>query len=77
MMLGFASSAQPTESTILLADACRRVHQASNLLGVYAVLADALNDQAKAFYRHHGFIALPDSSRVLFLPLATWAKKNK
>ena len=74
MMLGFASSAQPTESTILLADACRRVHQASNLLGVYAVLVDALNDQAKAFYRHHGFIALPNQLTRLLLPLTTMAQ---
>jgi hypothetical protein len=26
---------------------------------------------AAAFYRHHGFIALPDSPLTLFLPLAT------
>lgn len=59
---------------ILLADACRRVHQASNRLGVYAVLADALNDQAKAFYLHHGFIALPNQRTRLLLPLTTMAQ---
>lgn len=62
---------------ILLADACHRVHhQASSLLGVYAVLVDALNDQAKAFYLHHGFITLPDQHARLLLPLTTVAQRQ-
>jgi hypothetical protein len=32
---------------------------------------DAKDEAAAAFYRHHGFIALPDASLTLFLPLAT------
>jgi hypothetical protein len=32
---------------------------------------DAKDDAAAAFYRHHGFMALPDSPLTLFLPLAT------
>jgi ribosomal protein S18 acetylase RimI-like enzyme len=62
---------------ILLADACRRVHQASSLLGVYAILVDALNDQAQAFYRHHGFIALPNQLTQWLLPLTTMAQAMK
>ncbi len=61
---------------ILLADACHRVHRASSLMGVYAILVDALNDQAQAFYRHHGFIALPDSLNRWLLPLATMAQST-
>jgi hypothetical protein len=34
-------------------------------------MVDAKDEAAVAFYRHHGFIALPESPRTLFLPLAT------
>ena len=36
-----------------------------------AFVVDAKDEAAIAFYRHHGFIALPESPRTLFLPLAT------
>jgi len=29
------------------------------------------NEMAAAFYRHHGFVPLPDSPRTMFLPLAS------
>lgn len=58
---------------ILLADACRRVHQASGILGVYALLVDAMNDQAREFYLHHGFLDLPNLPASLILPLSTVA----
>lgn len=60
---------------ILLADACRRVHQASGTLGVYALIVDALHDRAKAFYLHHGFIPLSDQPSRLLLPLDTIARQ--
>jgi hypothetical protein len=34
-------------------------------------MVDAKDDAAAAFYRHHGFIPLPDSPLAMFLPLAT------
>lgn len=34
-------------------------------------MVDAKDNAAASFYRHHDFIALPNSSRTLFLPLAT------
>ena len=34
-------------------------------------LVDAKDEAATAFYRHHGFIALPDAARTLFMPLAS------
>ncbi len=37
----------------------------------YALMVDAKSHQGGAFYRHHGFIALPESPLTLFLPLAT------
>ncbi|MER2555488.1 MAG: GNAT family N-acetyltransferase [Thauera sp.] len=40
-------------------------------IAAYALMVDAKDDRAAAFYDHHGFIALPDSPLTLFLPLAT------
>lgn len=42
-----------------------------------AVMVDAKDDAASAFYQHHGFIALPDSPLTLFLPLATVRPASK
>jgi ribosomal protein S18 acetylase RimI-like enzyme len=53
----------------LLADALGRA--ARSEVAAYALMVDAKDDAAANFYRHHGFIALPDSPRTLFLPLAT------
>ncbi len=57
----------------LLADALDRA--ARSEIAAHALMVDALDDTAAAFYRHHGFIALPDSPRILFLPLATWTAR--
>jgi GNAT superfamily N-acetyltransferase len=40
-------------------------------IAAYAMLVDAKDESAVAFYRHHGFIPLPDFPLTLFLPLAT------
>ena len=53
----------------LLADALDRA--ARSEIAAYALIVDAKDETAVAFYRHHGFIALPDSPLTLFLPLAT------
>ena len=53
----------------LLADALDRTARAE--IAAYALMVDAKDESAADFYRHHGFIALPDSPRTLFLPLAT------
>jgi len=53
----------------LLADALDRA--ARSEIAAYALLVDAKDESAAAFYRHHGFIPLPDSPLTLFLPLAT------
>jgi GNAT superfamily N-acetyltransferase len=55
--------------SILLADALQRVTQASQVMAVYAVVVDALNDQAAMFYRQFGFIPLPSQPLKLFLPM--------
>lgn len=53
----------------LLADALHRA--ARSEIAAYAMLVDAKDESAVAFYLHHGFIALPDSPQSLFLPLAS------
>lgn len=53
----------------LLADALNRVSHSE--IAAYALMVDAKEEAAVAFYQHHGFIALPDTPLTLFLPLAT------
>lgn len=53
----------------LLWDALTRAHRSG--LGIYAMLVDAKDDAAIAFYRHHGFIPFAGDPRQLFLPLVT------
>lgn len=53
--------------SLLLADAVNRARGAE--MGVYAVLVDAKDDHAAAFYEHHGFKRI-GASQVLFLPLS-------
>lgn len=56
----------------LLANALDRAIRCE--IAAYALMVDAKDAPAAAFYRHHGFIALPDSSSTLFLPLASASK---
>jgi ribosomal protein S18 acetylase RimI-like enzyme len=56
----------------LLADALERA--ARSEIAAFALMVDAKDERAVAFYRHHGLIALPDSPLTLFLPLATVAR---
>lgn len=53
----------------MLADALMRVMRSE--IAAYALLVDAKDEAAARFYRHHGFIALPESPLTLFLPLAS------
>jgi ribosomal protein S18 acetylase RimI-like enzyme len=54
---------------VLLADALTRA--LSSDIAAFALIVDAKDDAAAAFYRHHGFLAFDDNPRALFLPLAT------
>jgi len=53
----------------LLADAIDRTVRSE--IASYALIVDAKSAEAAAFYRHHGFMALPDTPLMLFLPLAS------
>lgn len=53
----------------LLGDALDRASRSE--IAAYALVVEAKDEGAAALYRHHAFIALPDSPLTLFLPLAT------
>ena len=53
----------------LLADAMYRVTRCE--IPACALMADAKDESALAFYRHPGFLALPTAAQTSFLPLAT------
>ena len=53
----------------LLADALDRAGRAE--IAAYALLVDAKDEVAAAFYARHGFEALNDAPLTLYLPLAT------
>ena len=55
----------------LLTDALNRVLLASQALAVHALIVDARDSTALAFYAKYGFIPFTDNARRRFLPLAT------
>jgi GNAT superfamily N-acetyltransferase len=58
----------------LLAFALQLALEFSQQVGFYAVLVEAKDKQAKAFYTRLGFIETVDDPLCLFLPMATLAK---
>jgi GNAT superfamily N-acetyltransferase len=55
--------------TDLLVDAIRRCCAAADLAGARAIVVHAIDDDAVAFYRKHGFLATPSGARLLLLPI--------
>ena len=53
----------------LLADALSR--SAGTEIAAFALIVDAKNAEASAFYQHPGFMLLTNQTRTLFQPLAT------
>lgn len=58
----------------LMLDALKRSIEVSNQIGIVAVVVEAKNENAVAFYKNYGFIVLPDNGHRLFLPLSTIRK---
>lgn len=58
----------------LLMDALHRALLSSKQIASAAVIVDAKDDQAVAFYRKYGFIDLPKIEKRLFLPMGTIAQ---
>ena len=59
---------------LLLMDALRRGLQAAAEIAAMAVIVDAKDDAAAAFYAHYGFIPLQQHPARLFLPMKTVAQ---
>ncbi|MBM3568970.1 MAG: GNAT family N-acetyltransferase [Alphaproteobacteria bacterium] len=55
----------------LLMDAINRILLATQTLAIHALVVDAKDDAAVAFYRKYGFLPFADGTRRLFLPMAT------
>jgi len=56
---------------LLLADAIRRILGAGRSVAVFAIVVDAKDDRAAAFYEGYGFRRFPSRPLRLFLPIAT------
>jgi GNAT superfamily N-acetyltransferase len=56
---------------VLIADALQRIALASQVMAVFAVVVDALNESPADFYRQFGFIPLPSQPLKLILPIDT------
>ena len=54
---------------MLLMDALNRTLTVSQEIAIFAMVVDAIDKQAEAFYRQFGFSALGTEGRRLFLPL--------
>ncbi|MFI4988639.1 MAG: GNAT family N-acetyltransferase [Alphaproteobacteria bacterium] len=71
VMLGVARRHQERGiGKALLADALRRVKRTARDIGIWAVVLEALDEQAEAFYRRLGFATLIDGRRTMFLAVA-------
>jgi ribosomal protein S18 acetylase RimI-like enzyme len=54
---------------MMLADAIKRTLAVSDQIAIYALVVDAIDDNAKGFYERFGFTRLSNDSPRLFLPL--------
>lgn len=54
----------------LLYDALNRLKSASMAVGIFAVVVDAKDSVAKAFYEHYHFLPLEHEGLTLFLPMS-------
>jgi predicted N-acetyltransferase YhbS len=59
----------------LLRDAIRRALAASEQIGLRAVVVDAIDEGAAAFYRWHGFESAADDGLTLMVPIAAVRSK--
>src|SRR5664280_962651 len=59
---------------LLLADAVRRVIDASRSLAVFAIVVEATDETAAAFYRDFGFAPFPSRPFRLFMPVSEAAE---
>ena len=54
--------------SVMLFDAIKRAHTSG--IGAYAILVDAKDESAAAFYEHHGFMRFESAPMTLYLPIS-------
>ena len=54
---------------MLLVDAIKRTLAVSHEIGIYAMVVDAIDENAERFYQQFGFLSLSAANRRLFLPI--------
>ena len=59
---------------LLLMGALKRALEHSRNIASVAVVVDAIDENARAFYRRYGFIEIPNRPNRLFLPMKTVAQ---
>jgi len=63
--------------SILLADACQKVAQASAVLAVAGIIVDAKDEAAISFYSHFGFIPLQGQADRMLLSASVFQPTRK
>lgn len=61
---------------MLLIHALRSAQRASKIVGIYAVVVDAMDESARRFYLKYGFLELIDDQLHLYLPMKTIERLN-
>ena len=54
--------------------ALKRALQHSRNIALVAVVVDAIDENARLFYRRYGFIEIPNHPNRLFMPMKTLAQ---
>lgn len=62
---------------LLVGCAVERCLRAAEEVGAYALIVDAKNDRARAFYAHYGFTSFRDRPLMLYLPLRRLRAENQ
>ena len=57
---------------ILLSNAIKRTLAVSDDIAIYAIVVDAINEEAESFYMQYGFAHLSSEGKRLFLPLKSF-----
>ena len=57
---------------VLLSNAIKRTLAIGSDIAIYAIVVDAINEQAESFYMQYGFAHLASKGKRLFLPLKSF-----
>jgi predicted N-acetyltransferase YhbS len=57
-----------------LRDAISRIVQAADIAGVRAIVVNAIDEEAKRFYQHHGFGVSPTDALQLIITMSDAAR---